>query len=281
MPSMKIIKRRIGSVRSIRQITKAMDLVATSKLGKAKARLASTRPLFGEATRIIETVKNCEGVSENAFALGREVQSSAYIVITSDRGLCGGYNTLISREALSSMSGKNEKVITIGTKGRDYLRRRGKNIVQKYNGVTESSLYAEAEQIAGTIVSAYLSGEFDEVYVAYTHFESTLTHQPRVARILPIEISTENPGTGNGMEYEPDPNTFLEHAVPMYLSMFIYGAMAESVACEMAARMTSMDAATGNADDIIEKLTLQYNRTRQGVITQEINEIVGGASALQ
>jgi F-type H+-transporting ATPase subunit gamma len=279
---MKIIKRRIGSVRSIRQITKAMDLVAASKLGKAKARLSSARPLFDEATRIIEEVKKCEGVAENMFAAGREVNSSAYVVITSDRGLCGGYNTIISREAWGAMAGKeNEKIIAIGTKGRDFMRRRGKNVVQAYPGVTESSLFEEAEQIAGTLAKAYCDCEFDEVYVAYTHFESTLTHKPRVAKLLPIDISLAAPATGTAMEYEPDPNTFLEHAVPMYLSMFLYGAMAESVACEMAARMTSMDSATNNADEIIEKLTLEFNRKRQGVITQEINEIVGGASALQ
>ena len=281
MPSMKIIKRRIASVSNTQQIMKAMNLVAASKLQKAKSRLDAIRPLFYEVKRVMDGV-HCEDTMGNVFLEAREVKNVAYIVITSDRGLCGGYNANISKETLSFINnaGKNEKIITVGLKGWEYFRRRGKNILRRYMGVSETSFYEDVEQIGNQLASLYKSGEIDEAYVAYTHFASMLSHVPRIVRVLPIGYK-ETADKHDMMEYEPDVNTFLERAVPRYLSVIIYGSMAESAVCEQVARMMSMDSASNNAEEIIEELTLDFNRKRQGIITQEVSEIVSGANALQ
>ena len=287
MPSMKHIKRRISSVRSTKQITKAMDLVAASKLQKIKQRLGASRLMLEQAARMIDEVKTHKGAQGNVFAgQGRTVKSSAYLVLTSNRGLCGGYNSNIVKAALAHMEeggGKNEKVIAFGARGLSYLRRRGKNILHSDTSIAEAAHYEDAQAVGRKLIGLYLAGEIDEVYVAYTHFESTLAHQPRVMKILPIELSPQDEweSTVVPMRYEPELASFLAAAVPEYISMLIYGAMVESNACEQAARMMSMNAATQNAEDIIDDLTLMYNRQRQSFITQEINEIVSGASSLR
>ncbi|MCL2034385.1 MAG: ATP synthase F1 subunit gamma [Oscillospiraceae bacterium] len=282
MPSMKAIKRRIASVSNTKQIMKAMNLVAASRLQKDKEFLKAVRPLLTETKRIIGGVGFTEATADNIFVKNRKVKNAAFVVITSDRGLCGGYNVNISREALAVIKRtKNEKIIAVGSKGRDFFRRRNRNIISRYTSASNANFYEDAQQIGATLVSMYRAGEIDEVYVAHTKFESMLSHVPTVDRILPIasdEGSLKKPE--DGMSYEPDVNTFLEHAVPTFVNAFLYGAMIESAVCEQAARMMSMDAATNNAAEIIEDLTLLYNRTRQGIITQEINEIVSGANAL-
>ena len=281
MPSMKHIKRRIMSVRNTQQITKAMNLVSASKLQKIRARITAARSLYSDAARMIDGAKSREGTQASRFS-GAErqgIKNSAFIVITSDRGLCGGYNANVCKAALSAMEGKSEMIIALGARGASYLTQRGKNIVGSHAGVIETMFFEDAEDIGYSLVSSYLAGEVDEVFVVYTHFESMLSHVPKVERVLPIEA-----GSGEfdeEMQYEPNIAAFLDDAVPEYINMFIYGVMVESVACEQAARMTSMDAASKNADDIIDDLTLAYNRQRQGIITQEINEIVSGANALQ
>jgi F-type H+-transporting ATPase subunit gamma len=168
-------------------------------------------------------------------------------------------------------------------KGSEYFRRRGKNVVYKCAGASEATAFEDAESLGDRAASMYKSGEVDEVYLIYTHFESILTHSPHIEKLLPIRTETQE-STGSGpveMSYDPDIGTFISYAVPMYLNVTIYGAMMESAVCEYASRMTSMDSATRNATDIIEDLTLDYNRKRQGLITQEITEIVSGANALK
>ena len=283
MPSMKAIKRRIASVGNTNQIMKAMNLVAASRLQKDKEYLKAVRPLLTETKRIIGGVGYTEATAENLFVKKREVKNAAFVVITSDRGLCGGYNVNIAKEALAVIGKvKNEKIIAVGVKGRDFFRRRKKNIISQYIGASDANFYEDAQQIGKMLVSMYRSGEIDEVYVAHTKFESMLSHVPTVDRILPIVSDTDElrEHSGAEMNYEPDVNTFLEQAIPMYINAFLYGAMVESAVCEQASRMMSMDAATNNAAEIIEDLTLEYNRRRQGAITQEINEIVSGANAL-
>ncbi|MCL2767706.1 MAG: F0F1 ATP synthase subunit gamma, partial [Synergistaceae bacterium] len=170
MPSMKIIKRRIVSVRNTQQIMKAMDLVATSKLQKAQIRLNAIRPLYNETKRVMGGIKDFDGQSNNIFLRTREVKNTAYIIITSDRGLCGGYNVNVSKAALAHMlEDKREKMITVGLKGWEYFSRRRKNILQRYVGVSETALYADAERIGNLLASLYKSGEVDEAYVVYTH----------------------------------------------------------------------------------------------------------------
>jgi len=286
MPSMKAIKRRISSVNSTQQIMKAMDLVAAAKLQKAKERLDYVRPLYSNIKTVMDGIHASSGDINNVYIEKREVKDIAYLLITSDRGLCGGYNINVAKEAISfinSNAGKNEKIITVGSKGWEYLRRRGKNILQRYSSASELTPYEDAVRIGALLNSMYTSGEVDEVYVIYTHFDSILAHEPRVERLLPVGASAGADAVDDGelMDYEPDIETFMTFAIPMYLNTFIYGAMVESAVCEQASRMTSMDSATRNAEEIIDDLTLTFNRIRQGAITQEITEIVSGAKNLR
>jgi len=286
MASLKMIKRKIASVNSTKQIMKAMNLVSASKLQKAKAPLKLIRPMYTDLKLVIDGIKSSEGSEDNVFVRKRDVKSIAYLILTSDRGLCGGYNMNISKEAFAHMTAnadKPENIIVVGSKGYDFFRRRGKNIVNRYIGVTEPTFYEESQKIAGQLISMYLSGEVDEVYIAYTQFDTILSHIPRVVRVLPIgtDEQEETAGKHNSMLYDPDIDSFMAYAVPMYLNILVYGSMVESNACEQAARMTSMDAATRNADEIIDDLILVYNTKRQGVITQEIIEIISGANTLQ
>ena len=286
MATMKAIKKRISSVNNTKKIMKAMDLVAASKLQKAKARLDDVRPLFDNMKLVMDGIKESVGPDDTiAFAEEREVKNIAYIVLTSDRGLCGGFNANISKEALACIASngdKNEHVIAVGSKGWEYFRRRGKNVIEKCAGASEVTTFADAELVGNRVASMYTAGKIDEVYLIYTHFETILSHVPCVEKILPIRTDTDGePRIASSMSYDPDISTFISYAVPMYLNIIIYGAMMESTVCEQASRMTSMDAATRNAAEIIDDLTLEYNRKRQGMITQEITEIVSGANALR
>ena len=302
MSTMKAIKRRIGSVKNTQQIMKAMNLVAASKLQKARQRMDTTRPMFDKFKKIIDEVKVSGEEIDTPFTEKREVKNIAYIVITSDRGLCGAYNTSVAKEAFSFIeenADKGEKIIAVGSKGHDYLRRRGKNIVYRHLGNSENMTFEDATVIGDKAVRMFLRGDVDEVYIVYTHFLSMLSSVPKIEKVLPID--TEPPMESEGaapqekpeaagqsdkgkinvfMEFDPGVNEFLKDAAPLYLKMSLYGAMIESVVCEHVSRMTSMEAASRNAEEIHEDLKLEYNRKRQGLITQEIIEIVSGASAL-
>jgi len=284
---MKAIKKRISSVNNTKKIMKAMNLVAASKLQKAKTRLDHIRPLFDDLKGVMDSIKAGVGDDEViGFAEEREVKNIVYVILTSDRGLCGGFNTNVSKESLAFIEanrGKQEQVIAVGSKGWEYFKRRGKTIVYRCSGASEASVFADAEILGSRITEMYKSGAADEVYLIYTHFQSILAHVPHIVRLLPFKSDAAKDGSlpTVSMTYDPDATTFLEHAIPMYLNLTIYGAMMESAVCEQANRMTSMDAATRNATEIIEDLTLEYNRKRQSMITQEITEIVTGANAVQ
>jgi F-type H+-transporting ATPase subunit gamma len=266
---------------------KAMNLVAASKLQKAKVRLDDIRPMYDDIKKVMENIRS--GISDDMnipFAEARDVKSIAYIVMTSDRGLCGGFNATVSKEAYAYVEAHKDadaKIIAVGSKGCDYFRRRGKEIAHRCAAASEATAFTDAEALGNLVASMYTSGEVDEVYIIYTHFESILVHVPYIEKLLPLKMAaSENFDSGAfTMSYDPDIKTFITHAVPMYLNITLFGAMMESAVCEQASRMTSMDSATRNATDIIEALTLDYNRKRQGMITQEITEIVSGANALQ
>jgi F-type H+-transporting ATPase subunit gamma len=286
MPAMKAIKRRRGSVKNIQQIMKAMNLVATAKLQRARLNRERVMPFFEETDRVMLTAASTEGAELHAYIKQREaVQCSVYVVITSNRGLCGGYNMNISKEVLAhaKANGKNAKIIAIGTKGRDFFRRRRQNIIDTFSSPSESASYVEAERISKRLIALYETQEIDEVFVAYTKFETILSQAPCIEPVFPVGLRQKEREVTDlvEMEYDPDLNGFIDHMTPLYLSVFIYNAMAESIVCEEASRMTSMDSATKNAQEIIEDLTLMYNRQRQSIITQEITEIVSGANALQ
>lgn len=284
---MRAIKQRIRSVHSTQQITNAMKLVAASKLQKAKSRAEATRPFFNELQRVISnTAKSSKGI-KHVFLDGREVKNVLVILITSNRGLCGGYNSNICKEATAIINEKpNAKLVVIGNKGKDYFSRRGKNIVKAINTITQSPNFQDAKAIGDFAVEQFKSGEVDEVYLAFTRFNSTISHTPQAIRILPLDKGSlvssqqvEESKVSGIMGYEPDEEYVLNKLVPWYINSTIFSALTESIACEEGARMTSMDSATENATEMINTLTLKYNRARQGAITQEITEIVSGANA--
>jgi len=246
--------------------------------------------MFENMAIVMESIKKSIDPTKNIeFTQIRDVKSVAYIVLTSDRGLCGSFNTNVSKEAsalIESNKDKNEHILAIGTKGYEYFRRKEKNVIFRGSAPSETTSFIDAELLGRKIADMYRAGEVDEVYIVYTHFESILSHTPYTAKLLPINTDITEEDDDDSiyapveMTFDPDPKTFFEDAVPMYLNTIIYGAMMESTVCELASRMTSMDSATRNATEIIDDLTLEYNRKRQGMITQEITEIVTGANAL-
>ncbi len=288
MASMRDIKRRIKSVNSTQQITKAMNLVAASKLQKAKLRQQETKPYFNQTQKVIASVVNNSKGIKHPFLIERDGKKTVVITLTSDRGLCGGYNSNISKEVYSFVKDREDvSLVTVGTKGRDYFKRRNVNIIESLIGVSENPHYGDAAKIGQIVLDLYMNGEIDEVYLAYTEFESTISHIPKLTRILPVdtsefdEIEEEEKHSLSLMRYEPGEEEVLNFLIPKYINTVIYGALVESATCEQAARMTSMDSATDNADGMITSLNLVYNRARQGAITQEITEIVSGANALK
>jgi F-type H+-transporting ATPase subunit gamma len=283
MASMRTIKSRISSVGSTKQITKAMNLVAASKLQKAKSRLQDTRPFSLETARVIASIVNNSKGIKHPYLSERTVKNKIVILITGDRGLCGGYNTNACKAGVSVADG-NVSFITIGSKGRDYVSRLNHKIIKSYVGVSENPTYEDAVEIGKLILEKFKNEEVDEVYLAYTEFISTMTHEANVIKILPVDTSKIETSTTQNMSmmnYEPSEEEVLDYVIPKYINTVIFSGIVESSACEQGARMTSMDAATENASEMISKLTLVYNRGRQSAITQEINEIVSGASALE
>ncbi len=282
MASMRDIKRRIKSVNSTQQITKAMNLVASSKLTRAKNRLMDTRPFFQETRKVIAGVVNGSKGISHPFLEQREVKKKAVILITGDRGLCGGYNANVSKAAMECVDDiNNVSAVTVGSKGREFFKRRGVNILESYTGISENPSYSDALKIGQLALDLFTKGEADEVYLAYTEFISTLSSEPKLIKVLPVDVNEftdDNTDSEQALTiYEPDEEAVLEYVIPKYVNTVIFGAMVESAVCELGARMTAMDSATENASEMIDTLNLLYNRARQGAITQEITEIVGGS----
>ncbi len=289
MASIREIKRRKVSITSTQQITKAMKLVATAKLQKAKAAAESTRPYFLTIHQTISSIlAQSEGLTHSILE-GRDGKKTLYLVMTSNRGLAGGYNSNIGKLVIQNCEEKNLEtedvtIFAVGKRGSEYLRKRGANITETFHEVLDSPTYDKAIELGNKILKMYMEKEIDQVYIAYTHFQSTLTQEPKLMKVIPVEpeeFNDEEEQTTSVMNFEPSPEEVLKQIMPKYLSSVIYGALKESVAREHGARMTAMDSATNNANEMIDKLALQYNRARQASITQEITEIVGGAEALQ
>ena len=280
MPSIKIIRRRMDSVATTTKIMRAMNMVAASKLQKDRARLEAARPFLEEAQRTVSRLDSMP--ADNHFFEQREGKRGAYLVITGDRGLCGGFNANVAQAALAHMdeNGRDAAIICAGLKGHDYFRQQGNAILRRFDGVLETAFYEDAERIAGYLADLFLSKKADQVYVVYTQYKSALVHEPRVERLLPLRPSGA-PKQIDTMRYDTGLADFLDHAIPVYLSAFVYAALLESSACEQAARMVSMDTAVNNAEEITQSLTRAYNRRRQGSITQEISELVASAGVME
>jgi F-type H+-transporting ATPase subunit gamma len=288
------IQRRIKSVNSTKQITHAMKLVASAKLKRTREQAESRRPYF-EAT--LESIQSLAVEGEavlQEFSFVREVKNTAYIVITGNRGLAGGYNSNICKLVDEHINSKDvpAKIIAVGSKGRDYFKSRNQEIFKEYLGISETPEFKYADEISHLMIDLFRENKVDEVYIAYTKFASMISQEPILLRLVPLdeelfrkpkkELATTEEGEPLEviMQYEPDVQELLRYLVPQYLSGTIYGAMIESAASEQGARRVAMEAATDNATEMIDKLTLHYNRVRQAAITQELTEIVSGAEAL-
>ena len=281
---MRDIKRRIKSVNSTKQITKAMELVSSAKLRKAKESLEKTKFYFQTMrTTIQDIVQNTKGI-KHEYLTSREIKKTAYIVITADRGLAGGYNSNIIKAAVNHMAEKpRTSIIAVGTKGRDFFKKRHYDLDGEFIHVSECPSFTIAQAIGRLSRDLYKQELVDEVYLVFTEFVSTINQTQKIMRLLPLEVKTDGEGTGKrtNITYEPSPEVVLDYLVPKYVDSMVYGALVESATSEQAARRVAMENATDNAEEMIGSLKLQYNRARQANITQEIAEIVGGAEALK
>ena len=277
--STKEIKNRIRSMESTKQITKAMEMVAASKLRRAQVQVLDARPYFETLYAAIQDIVQNNRDFSSPYLVKREVKKSLYVVIAGDRGLAGGYNSNVLKLTMEQLQGKDATVLPIGKKAVDYFKAHG---IQ-----TLSATYAEAEDvsvgdcfsISKQLSQLFLKGEYDEISIVYTNFISVLSQSPTSMQILPLrcEVQGEAENKGSDILYEPDSETVFASIIPEYLGGILYGALCESRAAEQAARRTAMDSATQNAEEMIGNLSLQFNRARQAAITQEITEIVAGS----
>ena len=279
---MKEIKTRIKSVESTKQITKAMELVSSSKFRKAKEKAETSRPYFNTLYGTVQDIaKNANG-SKNEFLEERKVNNICYIVIAGDRGLAGGYNSNVFKSVMSHNKLGKAKVVSVGKKAKEFLTKRNYELIDSIETV-EDALYEDASRVANKVMEAYKNGEIDEVNLVYTEFVSALTQEPKLIKLLPVTVDKdkEEKKSRVTVQYLPSASSVLGYVLPKYIAGSIHGAIAESYASEQAARRTAMESATDNANEMISKLELSYNRARQAAVTQEISEIVGGASAAQ
>jgi F-type H+-transporting ATPase subunit gamma len=300
LANLKEIRKRISSVKSTQKITRAMKMVAGARLNRAQARILALRPYAVRTHDVLAAVSQAAsqrahegGEVDHPLLKEREENRILLLVVTSDRGLCGAFNSNILRRAESlwrqaEREGKTVRVATIGRKGRDYFKRRNAPMFHVFEGVWDELDLAQASRVAGKVLEPYLAGEVDALYLVYNEFKSAMTQQVITEPLFPlraaeeVEVDESVPEWDRTREFlfEPDKQSLLDVLVPMYIEITVLRALLESMASELGARMTAMDSATKNANDMIAKLTLQYNRARQAAITTELMEIIGGAEAL-
>lgn len=277
---MKAIKRRIKSVASTKQITNAMQLVASSKLRKAKTRAEQTRPYFNELYKTMCEIASSKDSFSTVYTIKREVKQKLYIVIAGDRGLAGGYNSNVLKLAASAHAGdaQKPKIIAIGKKAVEYFSKRDYEIVASFTNIAEDIKPNTAQDISDLAIKMFADGEVDEVEVFYTMFISAMSQQPENMKLLPLDTQAIDTA-GVNITYDPSPEAVFNRIVPRFTASLLMCAVVESYASEVGARRTAMEAATDNAEAMTESLSLLYNRARQASITNEIIDIVSGASA--
>ena len=286
MASMRDIKRRKGSIQSTQQITKAMKLVSTVKLQRAKQRAEQSKAYFNCMYETVTSMLAKTGNLNHPYLKKGESGKKAVIVITSNRGLAGGYNSNVVKLITQGDFKKDElEIYAIGKKGRDALNRNGYHIMEEDADIIEEPSYVDAMAISSKLLEAYAAGEISEIYLAYTGFKNTVVHVPTLLKLLPVEAPTEEKAEKEleskaMMNFEPEDDEALDMIIPKYVTSLIYGGLVEAVASENGARMQAMDSATSNAEEMIDHLSLMYNRARQGSITQELTEIIAGANAI-
>jgi F-type H+-transporting ATPase subunit gamma len=307
VPSLKAIRKRITSVRSTQKITRAMKMVAGARLNRAQQRITELRPYAIKTQEVLRGITDsaraasdgAPEISEGALdqslhplLVERAERRVMLVVLTSDRGLCGAFNTNINKRAEREWKsrveqGQEVRMTVIGRKGRDYMTRRGAPGLEFLPGIWDSLKLETAEHVGAKILEPFNKGEVDSIYVVYNEFKSAMTQQVVCERLLPVAKSEalvpEKHVAPEAIEFtfEPTPTALLEVLVPMYVNISVLRALYESMASELGSRMTAMDAATKNAKEMVESLTLQYNRARQAAITKELMEIIGGSEALK
>lgn len=289
MASMRDIKRRRTSIQSTQQITKAMKLVSTVKLQKARSRAEDSKAYFECMYSTMLSLLAKAGNVNHPYVKGSDCPKKAVVVVTSNRGLAGGYNSNIAKLITGSDLKKEDvRIYAVGSKGLEFLQHRGYEIVADYSEAIEEPTYEDAKVIATRLLEDFSKGEVGEIYLAYTFFKNTVSHIPKLMKVLPAEMPEESgqeePADAvdkiTPMNFEPEEEEAIALLVPKYVSSILYGAFMEAVASENGARMQAMDSATSNAEEMIDDLELMYNRARQGAITQELTEIIAGAEAI-
>ncbi|MCI9598136.1 MAG: ATP synthase F1 subunit gamma [Firmicutes bacterium] len=278
------IKRRIKSVTSTEHITNAMKLVSAGKLRKAKATFEKTNENFHYITHSIAEIFNNSSEVPRHYLLGnREIKTTCYIIVTSSKGLCGGFNSNVIKEAEREIMADWEKpvIIAIGNKGKEYFQKRGYGIYSEYLEPPESISFLETQEMSRPIIEMYNSGEIDEVVLIYTSFISSLEQEVKNVTLLPFDIERDPDimQLEKEVEYEPSVEAVFNYLIPKYVEMMVYAAVVESATCEHAARRMAMENATDNAREMLDNLSLYYNRARQSAITDQIIEIVAGSEA--
>ncbi|GFO86765.1 MULTISPECIES: ATP synthase F1 subunit gamma [Anaerostipes] len=285
MASMIDIKRRKNSIENTEQITKAMKLVSTVKFQRARQRAEESKPYFQKMYQTMESILGTTEGIDHPYLKRNEVSKKGIITISSNRGLAGGYNNNIARLIRDTGWSRDQTLIYgIGHKAMEILAHQGYQIVSDDSDMINEPEYEDARKLGDRVLRDYENGRIGEIYLAYTEFKSTVVHQPRLIRLLPIEPGHKKEEGAGGkllMNFEPQPEELLSMLIPKYVCSMIYGALAASAASENGARMQAMDSASSNAEEMISELELAYNRARQGAITQELTEIISGAEALK
>ncbi len=287
MPSAREINRRIKSVTNTQQITKAMKMVSSVRLRRAQERAVATAPYTEKMEGMLQRLSAASPDAGNALFTARdEVKKTCYIIIGSDKGLAGAFNSNVNKAIVSVLKDKPRSasmLLVAGRKPVEYLKHLHIVPEKKWTGFSDKPQFAHAQKIAHLAVQKFLDGEVDEVYVIYTHFKTALSQDTRIVKMLPISQPEAKKDEGPREEYlfAPDPKLVLDALLPQYLDLFVYNSLLQSAASELGARMTAMTSATDNAGELIDKLTVTYNKVRQAGITNELTEIVSGANALQ
>lgn len=284
MASTQDIRRRIKSVRSIEQITKAMKMVAAARLRKAQERAYASQPFTEKILEVLGTVANSRLDVTHPLLAKREIKKTAYLILSADKGLAGAYSSNLMKEALAAMEGKPKEeisIIAVGRKAKEYFSRRSYQIEREYLGFSERPTYEHATRIAAEVSADFTAGLYDEVYLVYTYFRSPINQHPTHLKLLPAQAPQAAEEAARDFIFEPSAESVLTVLLPRYLETVIYGGLMQAAASELGSRMTAMGSATDNAEELIHKLVLNYNKVRQATITREISEIVGGAEALK
>ena len=289
MASMRDIKRRRTSIQSTQQITKAMKLVSTAKLQKSRSLSEDSKAYFNCMYQTMTSLLAKAGNLDHPYVKSNGCEKKAIVVVTSNRGLAGGYNSNIVRLITGSDFKKEDvRIYAVGGKGLELLKHRGYEVVADYSEIIEEPVYDDAKVVATRLLDDFAKGEIGEIYLAYTFFKNTVSHIPTLMKVLPVEAQEAEEGEEEAnavdkitpMNFEPEEEEAVRLLVPKYISSILYGAFIEAVASENGARMQAMDSATSNAEEMINDLELKYNRARQGAITQELTEIIAGAEAI-